>query len=116
MMEQNGGGHYSNQMYEDALRIRREEERRQSEKEQNEKLRKNSEKIEEKLDAVKISQDEIELEKLFRKYEHSLRMAAFAIGGNVHTGKIIGAFIGGSLGAVAGIYRGPSRAAVGALF
>uniref|UniRef100_A0A9J8D1I4 AIG1-type G domain-containing protein n=1 Tax=Cyprinus carpio carpio TaxID=630221 RepID=A0A9J8D1I4_CYPCA len=34
MIEQNGGGHYSNQMYEDAHRFRREEERRQREEEE----------------------------------------------------------------------------------
>ncbi|XP_056124468.1 GTPase IMAP family member 8-like [Rhinichthys klamathensis goyatoka] len=33
MIEQNGGGHYSNQMYEDAERLRREEERRRREEE-----------------------------------------------------------------------------------
>ncbi|XP_067282556.1 GTPase IMAP family member 8-like [Pseudorasbora parva] len=56
MIEQNGGGHYSNQMYEDALRFRREEEE-QGLREEKERLREEEER---KQEMEKQRQDEIE--------------------------------------------------------
>ncbi|XP_039508021.1 GTPase IMAP family member 8-like isoform X1 [Pimephales promelas] len=60
MIEQNGGGHYSNQMYEDAERFRREEEER---KQQEEKRRQDKEKRrQEEIERVKKEKIRAEME------------------------------------------------------
>ncbi|XP_039508032.1 immune-associated nucleotide-binding protein 12-like isoform X1 [Pimephales promelas] len=75
MIEQNGGGHYSNQMYEDAQRLRREEEeqrqREEKEKEREEEERKQREENKRKLREKK--QQEEEIEKVKKETEERLR-------------------------------------------
>ncbi len=70
MIEQNGGGHYSNEMYEDALRFRQEEEERrrreelerkqQEEKQRQEEIERVRKETEERTRAEKQRQGEIE--------------------------------------------------------
>ncbi|XP_026111033.1 GTPase IMAP family member 4-like [Carassius auratus] len=76
MIEQNGGEHYSNQMFEDAQRYRREEEER--------KLREEEE-----------HSENTEFTKFFTKYGHHLRMSAFAVGRYELLGDVISACVVG---------------------
>ncbi|ROL42760.1 GTPase IMAP family member 8 [Anabarilius grahami] len=122
MIEQNGGGHYSNEMLEDAQRFRREEEERrkqQMEKEIQEKIEKVSKEEEEKIRA--------EYEEIYRKWQKeeekkgegfqqffskygiyfALIAGGFIIGGGVGAyiageiltkGALVGAGVGGAVG------------------
>ncbi|XP_016430982.1 GTPase IMAP family member 4-like, partial [Sinocyclocheilus rhinocerous] len=74
MIEQNGGGHYSNQLFQEAERFRREEdERRQQEEKQRqeiERVRKEAEKIKAEFEAKKSELERLEAE---RKREEEKR-------------------------------------------
>ncbi|XP_026095567.1 GTPase IMAP family member 8-like [Carassius auratus] len=76
MIEQNGGEHYSNLMFEDAQRYRREEEER--------KLREEEE-----------HSENTEFAQFFTKYGHHLRMSAFAVGRYELLGDVISACVVG---------------------
>ncbi|XP_016323941.1 GTPase IMAP family member 4-like [Sinocyclocheilus anshuiensis] len=74
MIEQNGGGHYSNQMFEDVLRFRQEEEE-QRQREQEERS------------------ENTDFTQFFTKYGHNLRMSAFAVGRYELVGDFISACV-----------------------
>ncbi|ROL42759.1 GTPase IMAP family member 8 [Anabarilius grahami] len=81
MIEQNGGGHYSNQMFEDALRFRREEEERrkqQMEKEIQEEIERVRKETEEKIRAEfeEEGQRKEEIEKVMQAEEERIRAEA----------------------------------------
>ncbi|KAK9978682.1 hypothetical protein ABG768_020425 [Culter alburnus] len=114
MIEQNGGGHYSNQMYEDAERFRQEEEERRQREEEKRKQqveKQIQEKIERKL-KLEV-QHESEFDKFYMHYEHRFSFSAFVMSklGNMS----FGACIGGAIGAFTGITAGPAGVAVGAM-
>ncbi|XP_042571902.1 uncharacterized protein LOC109084559 isoform X2 [Cyprinus carpio] len=134
MIEQNGGGHFSNQMYEDAQRFRQEEEkRRQREeewrKEENERVRvqniraeyeaqglewRKKQEIErvrkEKGEMLHRAQSNPELEEFYRQYNHRFSFSAF-ISGKKQTG--FGAVVGGAFNKAVGAIAQPTGAAVG---
>ncbi len=113
MIEQNGGGHYSNQMYEDAQRFRQEEEeRRQREEEQRkqreekqiqEEIERGRKETEERVRAEIQSKSERETTNqngfiiFFSKYKSHFQMAAFVV-----SGVVIGALVLAVVGAAAG--------------
>ncbi|KAK9978841.1 hypothetical protein ABG768_020579 [Culter alburnus] len=127
MIEQNGGGYYSNQMFEDALRFRRdEEERRQREEEERKQQEEHRpdetermlEEDEELLNAHKKSSTERqsehpEFENFLTIYQPNLRLSAFALGRHIIAGELIGLCIGGAVGAAFGLIGGPAGAAIG---
>ncbi|XP_051987877.1 GTPase IMAP family member 9-like isoform X2 [Xyrauchen texanus] len=100
MIQQNGGGHYTNQMYQDALRFkqeeeekrqREEEERRQQEERQREKetprMRKEREEragaefeAKRKRDEEQRKQDNSGFKNFYSKYQAHLSIAAAAVG------------------------------------
>ncbi|KAK2907387.1 hypothetical protein Q8A67_006372 [Cirrhinus molitorella] len=57
MIEQNGGGHYSNQMYEDALTFRREEEE-QRQREEEQRKQQEEKKVQEEIERVRKETEE----------------------------------------------------------
>ncbi|KAK7126442.1 hypothetical protein R3I94_017808 [Phoxinus phoxinus] len=112
MIEENGGGHYSNQMYEDAQRFKREEEeQRQRDEEERKQQEKNLSKeeiarvvkeTEERVRAELEAQSQNGFEFFFSKYKSYFQMAAFVVGGLavgalVLTG--VGAGVGAGIGA-----------------
>ncbi|KAK9978772.1 hypothetical protein ABG768_020511 [Culter alburnus] len=99
MVEQNGGGHYSNQMFEDAYRFRQEEEERR---------RREEEEIERMLEV----QRDPEFEKFYRQYESRFQVSAVAVSkfSCAEFGAICGAVLGGTLG----IAGGPVLVGIGA--
>uniref|UniRef100_A0A671NW04 AIG1-type G domain-containing protein n=1 Tax=Sinocyclocheilus anshuiensis TaxID=1608454 RepID=A0A671NW04_9TELE len=99
MIEQKGGGHYSNQMFEDAQRFRREEEKRR----QREILK----------EEVERQSENPEFKNFLTKYQPTLRLSTFALGRNMVAGEFIGMCIGGAVGAACGLIGGPAGAAVG---
>ncbi|KAF4098082.1 GTPase IMAP family member 8-like [Onychostoma macrolepis] len=127
MIEQNGGGHYSNQMFEDAQRFRREEEeqRKQQEEKQRqeeiERVKKETEKgVRAKCEAKRSEQERLKAEKqreedkgkkeggfkqFFYKHQRYFYFAAvvagFAVGG-VAGGVLAKSVIGAVGGAVVG--------------
>ncbi|KAK9978579.1 hypothetical protein ABG768_020324 [Culter alburnus] len=115
MIEQNGGGHYSNQMFEDAQRFRQEEEKRKKQQEI-ERGRQKQQNIRPELEAHKKSNSETnsEFTQFLKKYENNLRLSAFAVGRHNHSAEFIGACVGGLLGAVLGFRQGIAGAAAGA--
>ncbi|ROL48080.1 GTPase IMAP family member 8 [Anabarilius grahami] len=80
MIEQNGGGHYSNEMYEDAQRFRREEEEQRQREEEERRLRAAEEKRLREEEERKQRQEEIEKvrketeEKFRAKFEAKLKL------------------------------------------
>ncbi len=87
MIEQNGGGHYSNQMFQDAQRFRREEEeRRQREEEEH--------------------SENTEFTQFCTQYGHNLRMSAFAVGRYELLGGVISACVYEALHAAVGVCHG----------
>ncbi|XP_026066508.1 uncharacterized protein LOC113048828 [Carassius auratus] len=135
MIEKNGGGHFSNQMYEDALRYRQEEENRKIEEEErkveNERVRVQNIRAEyetqglewrkqQETERVRKEKDEMlhraqsnpELEEFYRQYNHRFSFSA-SITGKKQTG--FGAVVGGVFGQAIGAIGGPAGAAVGAI-
>ncbi len=112
MIEQNGGGHYSNLMFEDAQRFRKEEEeqrqreeeqRKQQEKKQiQEEVEREIKDTEERVRAEMQSKSEREttnqngFSNFFSKYKSHFQMAAFVV-----CGIVIGALVLALVGAVA---------------
>ncbi|KAK7126437.1 hypothetical protein R3I94_017803 [Phoxinus phoxinus] len=121
MIEENGGGHYSNQMYEDAQRFKREEEEQRQREEEERKEDETKRVIKETQDRVRA---EIEAErseqekkadtssgfqKFFQKHQCVFYLAAVAIGiavGGVAGGVIaktaVAAVVGAAVGGVVG--------------
>ncbi|XP_048052578.1 GTPase IMAP family member 8-like [Megalobrama amblycephala] len=80
MIEQNGGGHYSNQMYEDAQRFRREEEERRQREEEERKLQEEKQRQEE-IERVREETErrvraKFEMAQSFRQEEEKQRQRA----------------------------------------
>uniref|UniRef100_A0A8C1X111 AIG1-type G domain-containing protein n=1 Tax=Cyprinus carpio TaxID=7962 RepID=A0A8C1X111_CYPCA len=98
MIEQNGGGHFSNQMRQ------REEEWRKEENERIERVRK------EKGEMLHRAQSNPELEEFYRQYNHRFSFSAF-ISGKKQTG--FGAVVGGAFNKAVGAIAQPTGAAVG---
>ncbi|XP_067309047.1 GTPase IMAP family member 8-like [Pseudorasbora parva] len=85
MIEQNGGGHYSNQMFEDALRLRKEEEeqrlreeeeRKQKDEEEEERKQKDEEERKQREEEERKQQEEEkrqEIERVKKETEERLR-------------------------------------------
>ncbi|XP_016117843.1 GTPase IMAP family member 8-like isoform X2 [Sinocyclocheilus grahami] len=119
MIKQNGGGHYSNQMFEDALRFRQEEEKRRLREEEQRKQKEKQRR--EETDRVTNEMKELEahkepeFEKFLTKYQPNLRMSVFALGRHMISGQLIGMCIGAAVGAAIGLVGGPAGAAVGAI-
>ncbi|XP_039538826.1 GTPase IMAP family member 8-like [Pimephales promelas] len=80
MIEQNGGGHYSNQMYEDAQSFRREaeEQRQREERKQDETVR--AENDPERSEQKKEADTSSGFKRFFHKYQHYFKLAAVVIG------------------------------------
>jgi len=134
MIEQNGGGHYSNQIYEDALRFRRvEEERRQreeQEKQRQEKIERVRMETEIKAERYGLERPEAEIqreedtrenpefEQFLRNHQTRWLMSAFAVGHAVASAAAAGAATGAAtaacVGGALGLIAGPVGAAVGA--
>uniref|UniRef100_A0A671P066 AIG1-type G domain-containing protein n=1 Tax=Sinocyclocheilus anshuiensis TaxID=1608454 RepID=A0A671P066_9TELE len=118
MIEQNGGGHYSNQMFQDAQRFRREEEKRRQREEEERKQEEEQRQDETKRmlkEEVERQSENPEFQQLLNKYKPNLRLSAFALGRNMVAGELIGMCIGGALGAAFGLIGGPAGAAVDAV-
>ncbi|KAL1279041.1 hypothetical protein QQF64_025714 [Cirrhinus molitorella] len=116
MIEQNGGGYYSNQMFQDAQRFRQEEkERREREQEQ----RKQQEDEQGQDETERMLKEEVERQSEFEqftaKYQPTLRVSAFAFGVHFIAGECIGICIGGAVGAAFGLIGGPAGAIIGGL-
>ncbi len=123
MIEQNGGGHYSNLMFEDAQRFRKEEEeqrqreeeqRKQQEKKQiQEEVEREIKDTEERVRAEMQSKSEREttnqngFSNFFSKYKSHFQMAAFVV-----CGIVIGALVLALVGAVAAPLVGAVRTAI----
>ncbi|XP_016325987.1 GTPase IMAP family member 7-like, partial [Sinocyclocheilus anshuiensis] len=114
MIEQNGGGYYSNQRFQDAHRLRRKEEQKQREEEQKER-EENERKLQDETEKVRKEteqriRNEYESKKeepssgflqFLSMYKYQIYMAAIAAG--FLTGGPVGGAIGGSVaGAVFG--------------
>ncbi|XP_073674216.1 GTPase IMAP family member 8-like [Garra rufa] len=117
MIEQNGGGYYSNQMFQDAQSFRRKEEERR-EREQEERRQQEGEQGEDETERMLKEEDERqsenpEFEQFLSKYQHTLRLSAFALGGHMIAGEFVGVCIGGAVGAACGFIGGPAGLAVG---
>ncbi|KAI2647569.1 GTPase IMAP family member 9 [Labeo rohita] len=133
MIEQNGGGYYSNRMYEDAHRFRQAEEKRKHQEEKQrqgeiERMRNETEKriraeMEathkselEKLKAARHKEEEErkqqEFKQFYEKYKSKFSYSAFVLKGLPG----IGAIIGGGIGAAVGIIGGPAGIAAGGAF
>ncbi len=117
MIEQNGGGHYSNQMFEDSQRYRQEEEKRrqreqEERKQQEEEQRQDATEIMLKEEVERQSENP-EFKQFLTKYQPTLRLSALALGRNMVAGEFIGMCIGGAVGAACGLIGGPAGAAVG---
>ncbi|XP_048039371.1 GTPase IMAP family member 8-like [Megalobrama amblycephala] len=114
MIEQNGGGHYSNQMFEDAQKFRREKEERRQREEEKRKQQVEKQIQEELKRTLKLEvQHESEFDKFYMHYEHRFSFSAFVMSklGSMS----FGACIGGATGAIAGIPAGPAGIAAGAM-
>ncbi|XP_073677729.1 GTPase IMAP family member 8-like [Garra rufa] len=115
MIEQNGGGYYSNQMFQDAQSFRRkEEERREREQDEREQGEDETEFI--LKDKVERQNENPEFEQFLSKYQHTLRLSAFSLGGHMIAGEFVGVCIGGAVGAACGFIGGPAGLAVGVFF
>ncbi|XP_048035373.1 GTPase IMAP family member 8-like [Megalobrama amblycephala] len=129
MIEQNGGGHYSNQMFEDAQRFRLDEEERSLREEEERKQQEDEHRPDETEGMLKEDMKELkaqnnsnierqsenpEFEKFLTMYQPNLRLSAFALGRHMIAGELIGVCIGGAVGAAFGLIGGPAGAAVGA--
>ncbi|XP_067282469.1 GTPase IMAP family member 4-like [Pseudorasbora parva] len=78
MIEQNGGGHYSNQMFEDAQRFRQEEEEQrlreeEERKHEHEKQRQDEEKRRQEIERVRKETEEREIERVKKETEERIR-------------------------------------------
>ncbi|KAL0198995.1 hypothetical protein M9458_007535, partial [Cirrhinus mrigala] len=84
MIKQNGGGHYSNEMYEDAQRFRQEEEKRK-EREKEERQQQEEEQGQDETERilknkeVERQSENPEFKQFLSKYQHTLRLSAFAL-------------------------------------
>ncbi|XP_050956993.1 GTPase IMAP family member 4-like [Labeo rohita] len=134
MIEQNGGGYYSNRMYEDAHRFRQAEEKRkhQEEKQREEEIERMRSETEKRIRSEMEATHKSELEKLkaerhkeeeerkqqqqhefnqfYQQHKSKFSFSAFAL---VKGLPGIGAIIGGGIGAAVGIIGGPSGIAAG---
>ncbi|XP_059415065.1 GTPase IMAP family member 8-like [Carassius carassius] len=133
MIEQNGGGHFSNQMYEDAQRFRQEEEKRRKREEEERKVENERVRVQnitaeyetqglewrkqetegvrkEKGEMLHRAQSNPELEEFYRQYNHRFGFSA-SITGKKQTG--FGAVAGGFFGQAIGAIGGPAGTAVG---
>uniref|UniRef100_A0A8C1NBA4 AIG1-type G domain-containing protein n=1 Tax=Cyprinus carpio TaxID=7962 RepID=A0A8C1NBA4_CYPCA len=118
MIEQNGGGYYSNQMFEDAQRYRQEEEERKLREEEERKQQEGEQRQDETgrmlKEEVERKSENPEFKQFLTKYQPTLRLSTFALSRNMIAGEFIGACIGGAVGAACGLIGGPAAAAVGA--
>ncbi|XP_050959768.1 GTPase IMAP family member 8 isoform X1 [Labeo rohita] len=118
MIKQNGGEHYSNQMFEDALRFRQKEEKRRRREEEQRKQKEKQRQEETEIVTNKMKELEVhkypEFEQFLTRYQPNFRMSIFSLGRHMIAGQLIGMFIGGALGAAFGLIGGPAGAVVGA--
>ncbi|XP_058625228.1 GTPase IMAP family member 8-like [Onychostoma macrolepis] len=117
MIEQNGGGHYSNQMFEDSQKYRQEEEKRRQ-REQEERKQQEEEQRQDATERmlneeVERQSENPEFKQFITKYQPTFQLSAFALGRNMLAGEFIGMCIGGAVGAACGLIGGPAGAAVG---
>ncbi|XP_026095573.1 GTPase IMAP family member 8-like [Carassius auratus] len=117
MIEQNGGEHYSNQMFEDAQRYRQEEEERKLREEEERKQQEAEQRQDETggmvKEEVERKSENPEFKQFLTKYQATLRLSAFALSKNMVAGEFMGVCIGGAVGAACGLIGGPAGIAFG---
>ncbi|XP_059409002.1 GTPase IMAP family member 8-like [Carassius carassius] len=117
LIEQNGGEHYSNQMFEDAQRYRQEEEERKLREEEERKQQEGEQRQDETggmvKEEVERKSENPEFKQFLTKYQATLSLSAFALSKNMVAGEFIGVCIGGAVGVACGLIGGPAGIAVG---